>query len=84
MQFSALSKHLPYSLNISRLSSVAKNTIFADLQTLPKCIRLYGGLNISRLTFLLITPKTAKSKFSTSKYLGYTVIGFMMQSTECK
>ena len=37
------------------------NFFFADLQTLPKCIRLYGGLNISRIKFLLITPKTAKS-----------------------
>ena len=52
---------IPYSLNISRLSNVAKNKIFADLQTLPKCIRLYGGLNISRLKFLLMTPKTVKS-----------------------
>ena len=40
---------------------VAKNTFFVDLQTLPKSIRLYGGLNISRITFLLVTPKTAKS-----------------------
>ena len=38
-----------------------KIKFFADLQTLPKYIRLYGGLNISRLRFLLITPKTAKS-----------------------
>ena len=85
MQFSALSKHLLYNLNILRLSSVAKNKIFTDMQTLPKCIRLYGGLNSLRLNFLLITPKTAKSvKISPSKYLGYTVIGFIMQSTECK
>ena len=28
---------------------VAKNKIFVDLQTLPKCINLYGGLNISRI-----------------------------------
>ena len=34
---------------------------FADLQTLPKCVRLYGGLNISRIKFSLITPKTTKS-----------------------
>ena len=47
--------------NISRLSNVAKNNFFADLQTLPKCIRLYGGLNISRIKFSLITPKTTKS-----------------------
>ena len=33
---------------------------FADLQTLLKCIRVYGSLNISRLKFLLITLKTAK------------------------
>ena len=34
----------------------------------------YGGLNISRLKFSLITPKTAKSaKIFPSKYLGYTV-----------
>ena len=32
-----------------------------SLQTFPKCIRLYGGLNISRIKFLLVTPKTAKS-----------------------
>ena len=53
--------------NISRLSNVAKNNFFfADLQTLPKCIRLYGGLNISRVKFSLVTPKTVKSakKFS--------------------
>ena len=35
--------------------------IFMDLQTLPKCIRLFGGLNISRVKFLLITSKTMKS-----------------------
>ena len=34
---------IPYSLNISRLSNVAKNKNFTDLQTLQKCI-LYGGL----------------------------------------
>ena len=28
---------------------------FADLQTLPNCIRLYGGLNISRLKFSQIS-----------------------------
>ena len=44
-----------------RLSNVAKNKIFADLQTLPRCIRLYEGLNISRLKFSLISPKTTKS-----------------------
>ena len=38
-----------------------KIIFFADLQTFPKCIRLYGGLNISRLKFSLIIPKTAKS-----------------------
>ena len=40
-----------------------KIIFFADLQTLPKCIRLQynGGLNISRLNVSLITPKTAKS-----------------------
>ena len=66
--------HIPYNLNILRLSNVAKNIIFADLQTLPKCIRLYGGLNISRLKFTLITPKTTKSaKSFPSKYLGYTL-----------
>ena len=32
----------------------AKNKNFTDLQTLPKCIRLYGGQNISRENFLLI------------------------------
>ena len=57
--------------NISRLSNVAKNKIFVDLRTLPKCIRLYGGLNILRVKFSLITPKTTKS--ATLKYLGYTV-----------
>ena len=31
-----------------------KNKNFTDLQTLPKCIRLYGGQNISRENFLLI------------------------------
>ena len=46
-----------------------------DSQTLPKCIRLYGGQNISRLKFSLITPKTAKSaNISPSEYLGYTVL----------
>ena len=49
------------SLNISRLSNTAKNKFFADLQTLPKFIRLYGSLNISRIKFLLMTPKTTKS-----------------------
>ena len=42
-----------------------KTIFFVDLQTIPKCIRLYRGLNISRMKFSLITPKTAKStKFS--------------------
>ena len=31
---------------------------FADLQSFPKCIKLYEGLNISRIKFLLVTPKT--------------------------
>ena len=67
--------------NISRLSNVAKNKNFADLQTLPKCVRLYlglyGGVNISRLKFSLIdiTPKTTKSaKISPLQYLGYIVV----------
>ena len=56
---------LPYN------SEVAKNKKFAELQTLPKCIRLYGGLNISRLKF---SPKPRNQrKFSPSKYLGYPV-----------
>ena len=43
-----LSKQSPYSLNISRgkflsLRNVAKNKNFADLQTLPKCIRLWSA-----------------------------------------
>ena len=54
---------LPYSLNISfsRLSNVAKNNFFADLQTLPKCIRLYGGLRIKFSLVTLKTPKSAKN-----------------------
>ena len=32
----------------------AKNKIFMDLQTLSKCIRLYGGQNISKEKFSLI------------------------------
>ena len=34
---------------------------FVDSQTIPNCIRLYGGLNISRIKFLLLTFKTTKS-----------------------
>ena len=47
---------------------------FVDLQTLPKCIGLYGGLNISRVKFSLLTPKPRnQQKLTPSKYLGYTV-----------
>ena len=31
-----------------------------DLQTLPKCIGLYGGLKILKIKFLLVTTKTTK------------------------
>ena len=37
--------------------------IFTDLQMLPlpKCIRVYRGLNISRIKVSLVTAKTTKS-----------------------
>jgi len=54
-------------------------TFFTDLQIFP---RLYGGLNISRIKFSLITPKLQnQQKFFASKYLGYTV-GDVYKTTE--
>ena len=50
------------SNNVAKIiRNVAKNKIFADLQTLSKCIRLYGGLNISRIKLSLVTVKSAKN-----------------------
>ena len=44
---------------------------FTDLLTLPKCVRLYGGLYISRIKFLLVTPKNheVSKKISTQNNL---------------
>ena len=48
-----------------------KKIFFSDLPTLPKCIRLYGGINISGIKFSLVTDpqnREISENVSSSKY----------------
>ena len=76
-------ENMLHLLQIHLKQNVAKNKKFADLQTLQTSIRLYGGLNISRVKFSLITPKTAnQQKISPLKYLGYTVPSCILSASK--
>ena len=58
------------------MSNITKNKIFMDLQTLPKCIRLYGGLKYFKDKIFAGNSQNCKisKKIFPLKYLGYTVI----------